>query len=61
MIEFTTLELTLMALCVLLFLRGTHSSRKARAMCYLVEAMCKDEKVLKEVKQAHYEVTGERV
>ena len=61
MIEFTTLELTLLTLCIALFFRNMHNATKARAMCYLVEAMCKDEKVFNEVKQAHYEVTGERV
>jgi hypothetical protein len=61
MIEFTTLELTLLALCVALFFRNMHNSTKARSMCYLVEQMCKDEAVLKQVKQAHFEVRGERV
>ena len=60
MIEFTTLELTLMALCIALFMRGMHYNRKATAMCWLVDAMCKDEKILNEVKQACYEVKGKR-
>lgn len=55
MIEFTTLELTLLALCVALFFRNLHNSTRARSMCYLVDAMCKDEAVLKQVKQASAE------
>lgn len=61
MIEFTTLELTLIALCIGLFLRGMHYRSKADAMCHLVDAMCKDDAVLKQVKQAHFGATGERV
>jgi high-affinity Fe2+/Pb2+ permease len=61
MFEITTLELTLGVVCVGLFIRGMHYSSRARAMCCLVEAMCKDEDVLKKVKQAHFEATGERV
>jgi hypothetical protein len=61
MIEFTTLELTLLTLCVILFFRSMHHANRARSMCHLVDAMCKDEAVLKQVKKAHFEVTGERV
>jgi len=61
MIELTTLELTLGVVCVGLFMRSMHYSSKAHAMCHLVGAMCKDEDVLKQVKQAHFEATGERV
>ena len=53
MIEFTTLELTLMVLCMGLFVYGMHYRTRTKAMCYLVSAMCRDEKVLKQVKQAH--------
>ena len=53
MIEFTTLELTLMVLCIGLFVYGMHYRTRTKAMCYLVSAMCRDEKVLKQVKQAH--------
>ena len=53
MIEFTTLELTLMVMCIGLFVYGMHYRTRTKAMCYLVSAMCRDEKVLKQVKQAH--------
>lgn len=53
MIEFTVLEMTLLTLCIILFFRNMHNATKARSMCYLVDAMCKDEDVLKQVKQAH--------
>ena len=56
MIEFTVLELTLLALCVILFFRNMHNANRARSMCHLVDAMCKDDAVLKQVKQAHDEV-----
>lgn len=59
MIEFTTLEMTLLTLCVALFFRNMHNATRARSMCYLVDAMCKDEAVLKQVKQASAEA-GER-
>ena len=59
MIEFTTLELTLMALCIILFFRNMHNATKVRSMCYLVDAMCKDEAVLKQVKQASAEAEAE--
>jgi hypothetical protein len=60
MIEFTVLELTLLALCVILFFRNMHHANRARSMCHLVDAMCKDDAVLKQVKQAHLKTTGER-
>ena len=53
MIEFTTLELTLMVMCIGLFVYGMHYRTRTKAMCYLVSAMCTDDKVLKQVKQAH--------
>ena len=53
MIEFTVLELTLLALCVTLFFRSMHHANRARSMCHLVDAMSKDDAVLKQVKQAH--------
>jgi len=53
MIEFTTLELTLMVLCIGLFVYGMHYRTRTKAMCYLVSAMCTDDKVFKQVKQAH--------
>lgn len=59
MIEFTTLELTLLTLCIILFFRNMHNATKARSMCYLVDAMCKDEAVLKQVKQASAEAEAE--
>ena len=59
MIEFTTLELTLLTLCIALFFRNMHNATKARSMCYLVDAMCKDEAVLKQVKQASAEAEAE--
>jgi len=55
MIEFTVLELTLLALCVILFFRNMHHANRARSMCHLVDAMCKDDAVLKQVKQASAE------
>jgi hypothetical protein len=59
MIEFTTLELTLMVLCVAMFLRSMHHATRARSMCHLVDAMCKDDAVLKQVRQANADA-GER-
>ena len=59
MIEFTVLEMTLLTLCVALFFRNMHNATRARSMCYLVDAMCKDDDVLKQVKQASAEA-GER-
>ena len=55
MIEFTVLELTLLTLCVILFFRSMHHANRARSMCHLVDAMCKDDAVLKQVKQASAE------
>jgi hypothetical protein len=55
MIEFTVLEMTLLALCVALFFRNMHHATRARSMCHLVDAMCKDDAVLKQVKQASAE------
>ena len=53
MIEFTVLEMTLLTLCVALFFRNMHNAGRARSMCHLVDAMCKDDAVHKQVKQAH--------
>ena len=53
MIEFTVLEMTLLTLCVALFFRNMHNAGRARSMCHLVDAMCKNEAVFKQVKQAH--------
>jgi len=55
MIEFTVLELTLLTLCVALFFRNMHHATRARSMRHLVDAMCKDDAVLKQVKQARAE------
>ena len=52
MIEFTVLELTLTALCIGLFIYGMHYRTKMKAMCHLVDAMCKDEGVFREIKRA---------
>jgi hypothetical protein len=51
MIEFTTLEITLLALCVILFVRGMHHASKAKAMFFLVEAICRDDRVLVELRK----------
>jgi len=51
MIEFTTLEITLLVLCIILFVRGIHHSSKAKAMFLLVEAICRDDRVLVELRQ----------
>ncbi len=56
MIGFTTLELTLLALCVGLFVYGMHYRTKTQAMFHLVSAMCTDETVFKQVKQAYDEL-----
>ena len=56
MIEFTVLEMTLLTLCIILFFRNMHNAGRARSMCHLVDAMCKDDAVLKQVKQAHNSV-----
>ena len=42
-----------MVLCIGLFVYGMHYRTRTKAMCYLVSAMCTDDKVLKQVKQAH--------
>lgn len=51
MIEFTTLEITLLALCVILFLRCIHHASNAKAMFLLVEAICRDDRVLVELRK----------
>ena len=61
MIEFTVLEMTLLALCVALFFRNMHNAGRARSMCHLVDAMCKDDAVLKQVKQASAEAEARQV
>ena len=55
MIEFTVLEMTLLTLCVALFFRNMHNAGRARSLCQLIDAMCKDDAVLKQVKQASAE------
>ena len=52
MIEFTVLELTLIVLCIGLFIYGMHYRTKMKAMCHLVDAMCKDEGIFREIKRA---------
>jgi hypothetical protein len=61
MIEFTVLEMTLLTLCVALFFRNMHNAGRARSMCHLVDAMCKDDAVLKQVKQASTEAEARQV
>jgi hypothetical protein len=51
MIEFTTLELTLLALCVILFFRNSHNAIKAKAFFHCIDAMCEDERVMAEVRK----------
>jgi len=53
MIEFTILELTLIVMCIGLFVYGMYYRTKSIAMFHLVSAMCRDDSVLKQVKQAH--------
>ena len=55
MIEFTVLEMTLLTLCVALFFRNMHNANRARSLCQLIDAMCKDDAVMKQVKQASAE------
>ena len=61
MIEFTVLEMTLLTLCIILFFRNMHNAGRARSMCHLVDAMCKDDAVLKQVKQASAEAEARQV
>ena len=61
MIEFTILEMTLMALCVILFFRNAHNATKARAMSHLVDAMCEDEKLVTELRRRWSAIKGEGV
>ena len=61
MIEFTVLEMTLLTLCIILFFRNMHHATRARSMCHLVDAMCKDDAVLKQVKQASAEAEARQV
>ena len=58
MIEFTTLEITLLALCVILFFRNAHNATKARAMYHLVDAMCEDEKLVTELRKQYKSIKG---
>ena len=53
MIEFTVLELTLIVMCIGLFVYGMHYRSKSIGMFHLVSAMCRDDTVFKKVKQAH--------
>jgi hypothetical protein len=52
MIEFTVLELTLIVLCIGLFIYAMPNRTKTKAMCQLVDAMCKDEGIFREIKRA---------
>jgi hypothetical protein len=52
MIEFTVLEMTLLTLCVVLFFRNARNATKAKAFFRCINAMCEDDAVLKQVKQA---------
>ena len=61
MIEFTTLEITLLALCVILFFRNSHNASKARAMFLLVDAMCEDEKLAAELRKQFNAIKGRGV
>lgn len=56
MIEFTILELTLLALCAALFFRNMQNSLKLRAMSHLVDAMCDDEDLLNKLRQHRNEI-----
>ena len=58
MIEFTTLEITLLALCIILFFRNAHNATKARAMYHLVDAMCEDEKLVTELRKQYKSIKG---
>lgn len=58
MIEFTILEITLLALCIILFFRNAHNATKARAMFHLVDAMCEDEKLVTELRKKWRVVKG---
>ena len=49
MIEFTILELTLGVLCIGLFIQVIYQSKKITALGYLVEAICRNEKVYKDI------------
>lgn len=51
MTEFTTLELTLLALCVMLFFRNAYNAGRARAFFVCINAMCEDERVVTEVRR----------
>ena len=53
MIEFTILEMTLMALCAVLFYRNGRNAHKFKAMIYLVGAMCEDESLAAELRKHH--------
>lgn len=58
MIEFTILEMTLMALCIILFFRNAHNASKARAMFFLVDAICEDEKLAAELRKQYKAIKG---
>ena len=58
MIEFTILEMTLMALCIILFFRNARNATKARAAFHLVDAMCEDEKLVTELRKQWRAVKG---
>ncbi len=53
MIEFTILEMTLMALCAALFFRNARNATKAKALFSILNMMCEDERVMVEVRKQH--------
>ena len=60
MTEFTTLELTLGALCAIMFVFMHGYRSKVRSMLYLMNVMFKDAEVFKKVQKGYLEAERQR-
>lgn len=59
MIEFTILEMTLLVLCIGLFVYGFQQNRRVDHFGMLIEAMCRDKRVYEDICRATREADEE--
>jgi hypothetical protein len=52
MIEFTILEITLLAMCIGLFIYGVQQHKRVDHFGMLIEAMCRDKRVYEQICKA---------
>ncbi len=60
MIEFTILEVTLMVLCIGLFVYGFQQNRRVDHFGILIDAMCRDKRVYEDICRATREADEEK-